>query len=100
MWYVDDWHDLIRVASFLLCVFSLAYLGRTRTQDENAHRWSRKTKDLWLAMVMWSITGIALAIEGLSEDRPLEPRPIFYFIASVMTTRGVFRKGRWGGTQT
>lgn len=95
MWMLDDWHDWFRLVGLLICVYTLAILASRSARFRS--EWNTKTRDLWFALVMWTLTGVALAVEGVVEDRPLEPRLVFYFIASVIGLKGIIRKGSWGG---
>jgi hypothetical protein len=95
MWKLDDWHDLIRLVAAVASIISLYLLAARRVNSRDD--WSAKTNDLWWAMVAWCVTGVALPIEGILEDRHFEPRPVFYLIASLITLRGVWRRGHWGG---
>lgn len=95
VWIIDDWHDLLRIATIALCLVTLIFLGKAWQKPRNT-AWTNKTQDLWLGMVLWTVAGIALAVEGLLENRDLEPRPLFYFAASLVTFRGVHKKEGWG----
>lgn len=99
MWIVNDWHDwLLRLPSLLLCAVCIVVLKRRYSEHNyKGTPWTPKTRDLWFALVIWTVSGFAFSFEGMLENRPLEPRPIFYLLASTVTAIGVLRKGEWGG---
>lgn len=95
MWIVDDWHDIIRVVDLSMSLICLTILMRRFGQNSDAY--NTKTRDYWFAMVLWCVTSVALAIEGMLEDRPLEPRLMFYVLATAVTLKGLLNRSPWGG---
>lgn len=95
MWFVDDWHDVIRVVDAVMALLCLFLLSKRFGQ--NGNEWNTKTKDYWFAIVLWCLTSVVLAIEGVYEDRPLEPRLVFYVMATAVTLKGLLSKSSWGG---
>lgn len=96
MW-VNDWHDLVRVTVICMAVVCLVVLGR-RFGKQGAD-YNTKTRDLWFVIVLWSLTAVVLAFEGMIEDRPLEPRLIFYTLATSITLKALLNKSDWGASR-
>lgn len=91
---VDEWHDWLRLANLVIS-FSCVYILGQRFSKSGAD-WNVKTKDYWFALVMWSVAGSALAIEGIFRDSSPGARLVFLFIASAVTLKGLLRRGSWG----
>jgi len=94
MWLLDDWHDYIRVFSLIMALICLVLLGLGSGKMQKEY--NSKARDLWFAVVLWCITSVALAVEGMYEDRPMEPRLIFYTLATVLTFKVLTSKAPWG----
>lgn len=93
MW-VDDWHDIIRVISLGMAIVCLTLLGKRFAKSRD--QYNTKTRDYWYATVLWCVASVALALEGMYEDRPMEPRLIFYTLATAVTLKGLLSKSDWG----
>ena len=93
--FVDSWTDVLRVLVLFVSVYCVVLL-LIRHQQE-ALRWNVKTKDLWYALLMWSLAGCVFAVQGIALDRPFTPATVFLTAAVLVTGKGVHRKGRWGG---
>lgn len=94
MGILDDWHDSLRVLTVLMSLVCLYVLGY-RKYLNSAH-WNAKTRDYWYILVAWSVAAAALGVEGLFDNRPLEPRVVVYFMATLITVRGLLRDGLKG----
>lgn len=92
---LDDWHDLARVAIFFTCFLCLFVLILRFWQE--GQNWNTKTKDYWFALLMWTLSGCIFSIQGVALDRPFTPGFVFLVAAALVTSKGLFRKGRWGG---
>lgn len=92
--YLNDWHDYLRAGLLLILIYSLVVLidrfARLRAL------WNDKTKDYWYAMLMWCIAGVVLLIQGMVLDRGVTPGLILLTASTLVTGRGVHRKGDWG----
>lgn len=85
---------VLRIAVAMVCLFSLvALLVRFK---QNSSDWNVKTKDYWYALLMWSLSGLVLAIQGLLESRLITPAIVFATAAALVTGKGLHRKGSWG----
>lgn len=94
---INDWHDIVRLATLLMAFCSLYLLG---SRFKVGHKeWNTKTRDYWFASVLWMLASIVLSVEGLLEDRPLEPRLVCYFLATALTLKALLRKEEWGGRE-
>lgn len=96
--YINDWLDVWRVIIIAMLTFSL-YILILRYR-RNGKYWNTKTRDLWYALLMWTLAGWALTFQGILLDRPLTPAAIFIWAATFVTGKGVFHKGDWGGRDT
>lgn len=94
MGYLNDWHDYGRVLIFLMCLYSLYMLMRTRAREGG--EWNTKTNDYWFAMLMWVLSGHVFAVQGLIFDRPFTPAFVFLAAAVLATAKGLHKRGAWG----
>lgn len=95
MGYLNDWHDWIRVVVLIVSLYNVVtLLARWRAANSS---WNEKTIDYWYAFFIWSIVGTAGAIQGIVLDRPFTPAFVFLCAATLVTGRGLHRKGSWGG---
>lgn len=95
---LGDWYDWWRALNMAVCMACVIVLGRRFVK--NHHDWNTKTRDLWFALVLWSVAGISLSLEAILQDLSFTPRVEFLFVASVVTLKGVARKDAWGGHDT
>jgi hypothetical protein len=95
VWYLDDWHDFLRLGVFVISIYAFVMLiVRWR---QYADEWTDKTKDYWYALLMWTFVGIVGSIQGIIMDRPLTPATVVLTAAVLVTGRGLHTKGAWGG---
>lgn len=94
-YFLDDWHDYLRVGVLLLSLWCcLTLIRRFRL---NNTKWTTKTKDYWYALLMWTFVGITFSIQGIAFDRDLSPALIVVTAAVMVTGKGLNKKGSWGG---
>lgn len=91
---INQWHDALRILAFFANVWSLVLLVRAFLRRRGD--WSQKTLDYWYALTMWSLAGAILSIQGVVMDLPLTPTVIFVTAASLVSIKGLYRKGTWG----
>lgn len=92
--FLNDWHDYVRVLLVVVLVYTLGVLTNRFVR---AHKlWNEKTLDYWYAMVMWCIAGVILLIQGVKFDYGFTPGFVLLIAATLVTGRGVHRKGDWG----
>jgi hypothetical protein len=91
---VDDWHDYLRMLNLLVSATCIYLLSHRFAKKSNS--WNSKTRDYWFALVMWSVAGAALSIEGIIRDSPSGARLVFILSAAIATLVGLLRKGSWG----
>ena len=89
-----DWHDWCRVLNLSLSAVCVYILGR-RFGKKGAD-WNAKTRDYWFALVMWSVAGVAMSLEGILRNSVPGTRLLFICLASLVTLRGLLRRGTWG----
>jgi hypothetical protein len=90
-----DWHDSFRLVIIVCGLLSLG--GLIHKYIVKSKTWNEKTKDYWFSFVMWSAAAISFGFEGIARDRPLGPTVIFMFFATIVTLKGLLKKGHWGG---
>lgn len=91
---IDDWHDIVRLGLMGVLSFSLGVLLR---RFKDGHKtWNEKTKDYWYAMVMWCLTAGVLVFQGILLDLGFTPGFVLLVAATLVTGRGLHRKGTWG----
>lgn len=93
---MNDWYDWWRALLFLICVASLVLLGLR--YFGNRECWNEKTKDYWYSMVMWTLAGLTISIEGVVRDSPLGVRLVIVTAASLVSLKALAKKGPWGGS--
>lgn len=93
---LDQWHDYLRLAMFLVNAGCLLLLIRRYMQQSN--HWNVKTRDYWYALFMWCLAGCVLTAQGVVLDRPFTPAVVFVTAASLASLKGLLTKGAWGGT--
>lgn len=92
--YFDHWFDYYRLAILIVCVICTVMLTNRFIRHRKA--WNSKTIDYWYSMMMWSIAGSVIAVEGIRLDSPFSVRTVFVSLAAVVSLRGLMRKGSWG----
>lgn len=93
---LDDWHDSLRVLSFLACVYS--FLMLIIRSKKRSYIWNVKTKDYWFALLTWTLGGCILTIQGIVLDLPFTPGVVLVTAASLVTGKAVHSRGGWGDT--
>lgn len=92
---LNDWHDYVRVLLIGILIYSLLVLTiRFRAQHKT---WNDKTKDYWYAMTMWCLTAGVLLVQGIALNLGFTPGFVLLVSATLVTGRGLHRKGDWGG---
>jgi hypothetical protein len=89
-----DWTDAWRLGLFVVTLSSLILL--TCRVCRHGKNWNPKTKDYWFALVMWSLAGLVVSIEGVIRDSTFGMRLVFVTAAALVTLNGLRRKGAWG----
>lgn len=90
----DDWHDFIRVITFIISLYSTIMLA---VHYKNHHKdWNERTIDFWYAMMSWSIGGCILAVQGVYLDRPFTAGFVAVSAAIFVTGKAVHANGPWG----
>lgn len=95
MWYLDDWHDILRFVVFLVSLYAMTVLVLRWRQY--SREWTNKTKDYWYALLMWTFVGVVGSIQGILLDRSLTPATVVLTAAVLVTAKGLHTKGAWGG---
>jgi hypothetical protein len=91
-----EWHDFWRVGIILVCVGCLWFLAKR--YRANSDTWNEKTRDYWFSLVMWSLAGGVLAIQGMVLNFPFGPGLVFVTAAALVSLKGLLKQGEWGGS--
>lgn len=88
MFFVDAWRVLlIAVNGFCLIVLTNRFVKYRQT-------WKEETRDLWVTLVLWSVSAIVLSVQGLAEHRHVTATLVFVTFASLATPMVLRRKER------
>lgn len=98
MWYLDEWHDLVRLGIFLLSLWCCFALLRSWRRNAERQHWTPKTKDYWYALLMWTIVGMVVPVQAIILNRPFTPATVVIIAAVLVTGKGLKQKGSWGGS--
>jgi hypothetical protein len=98
MWYLDDWHDYVRVVLILISLWSAITLLLRWRKFAEVQDWTTKTRDYWYSLFMWTLVGIVVPIQGIYLDRPLTPGFAVVVAAVLVTGKGLKQRGAWGGS--
>lgn len=94
MFGLDTQYDVWRMINVILGVLCFYWLmGGLYRQKE---QWNVKTRDFWYSRLMWAVVGIAISIEGIYFHRTLTYSLPMVTIASLVTFKGLAKKGSWG----
>ena len=93
----DQWHDWARLVIFFVCLTSIIILIKRFRLNRNG--WNSKTRDYWYSLVMWSLAGCVITVEGVYQDSDFGFRGVFVIAASLITLKGLLQKGEWGETE-
>lgn len=91
-----EWHDFWRVGIILVCAGCLWFL--LQRYRHNSSTWNEKTRDYWFSLVMWSLAGAVLAIQGMILNFPFGPGLVFVTMAALVSLKGLLKRGEWGGS--
>lgn len=94
---VNSFYDYIRLLNLGLCVVCLVIMGVDYYKHNDTY--NEKTRDLWYSRVMWALAGIVISFEGIRRDFPFTTIPLFVFIASIVTLKGLIQSGSWGSDE-
>ena len=95
MHFVNDPIDFFRLALIVLSMWcSFTLIRRYRKHEKE---WNVKTKDYWYSLLMWTVVGFSLPLQGILLDRPLTPVLVITAAAVVVTSKGLLNRGAWGG---
>lgn len=83
MWIVDDWYDWWRLINAVLCAYALFTLRNLHFPRNDRRRFNMR--GLWIAVVGWTVTGLASSFEGIVTDAPLGIRVGLVTICVVLT---------------
>lgn len=90
----DEWIDYVRLINLITCSTCVIILLGGFARHRN--HYNVKTRDYWYGRVMWCATGVVISFEGIDKEFPLTIVPLFVFIASIVTLKGMLQKGQWG----
>jgi hypothetical protein len=86
-----DWLRLLIFITCATCLLVLAFRLVTR-----GRKWNPKTRDIWFAMMTWSLAGVFIGVQGIQESLSISPRTLLVTIAALVTLNALRRSGEWG----
>lgn len=90
--HIDQWHDVVRIFLFWMSIVSVILL--LIQIREHGNEWSVRTKDGWFALLMWSMAGVVLTMQGIVLNRPFTPGFVFIAAAILVTGKAAYTKHR------
>lgn len=94
MWYLDDWHDYVRVFTLFLTIYCLVRLTKAYRLESPA--WNVKTRDYWFSFVMWCLAAATMNVQAILLDRPFTPGFVLLTAAISVSSKGLHKFGSWG----
>ena len=94
MWYLDDWHDCVRVLTLSVAIYCLVKL--TIAYKKESHTWNLKTRDYWFSFVMWCLAAATMNVQAILLDRPFSPAFVLLTAAIAVSGKGLHKFGSWG----
>lgn len=88
---LNEWDDYARVVMIFLNLFTLGLL--VERFYVNNHIWNSKTRDLWYALVMWTMGGIVFLLQDMYLDTSVGPGFVFLIAATAIGLKGTLAQG-------